>query len=158
MTSLLNSTNISIKYERDSELWYLKAIADGLKAEVEINKKAMKEIISEVFDAIGTFFEQNPDIGCQNGFIGKIVIDYHDECDSWIIDLTKKPVTVSHDNSDGSITITIFVEYFLLIMSGELTGEDAFMKNRFKMSGNAAHALRLSNLVSSGLQKLKKNV
>ncbi len=67
--------------------------------------------------------------------------------DRLLIDGTKTPAVMSHDDGDADCTIVITPENLEKIMAGQLDPTMAFMTGKLKVKGSTAIAMKLSSVL-----------
>jgi len=66
----------------------------------------------------------------------------------WVVDLKNAPGSIKKGEGTGDTTITISEQDFVDLMTGKLSGQNAFMQGKLKVQGNMANAMKLSQLTA----------
>uniref|UniRef100_A0AC35TYF4 Sterol carrier protein 2 n=1 Tax=Rhabditophanes sp. KR3021 TaxID=114890 RepID=A0AC35TYF4_9BILA len=73
----------------------------------------------------------------------------------WVVDLTKSPAFVGQNDSKVDCELTLKDEVLVLIASGKLTPNQAFMQGKMKIKGNMAKAFKLKTVLDPKKLKAK---
>ena len=84
-------------------------------------------------------------VGEDCGLDSKLLFDFGDD-GRIFIDATTVPNVVANDGADPDCTITMAIDDFAEMLSGDLDGTTAYMTGRLKVAGDMGVAMKLAGL------------
>jgi putative sterol carrier protein len=86
-----------------------------------------------------------PRLGDFSALDAKVKIDFTD--DRLLIDGTKAPATLTHEDGDADCTLVISSDNMTAILNGKLDPTMAFMTGKLKVKGSTAIAMKLAGIL-----------
>jgi len=100
--------------------------------------------VNDLFEAIDMGIKADQSMIQKVGGVYKFVVDGS----VWYVDLKNGQGGVSQSGGNADVTLTLGSDDFMKLMTGQMSGPQAFMQGKVKLKGNMALAMKLNTLVA----------